>query len=365
MAHNQVIIIPAHPNIYNGNNERTYRIEYSIPQNGTNEQTGIVLFVPGFGGNIDSKVYKKMREEFADKYNLVTIQCDFFGSKFMQGNDGFSYSLDGLKKILSEDHYEILKMDPSMLYEIVGNYSIQLLCKALIEEKENDFVDMSYMQAIDNITAIEVVKLILTENKLVFNEHKIIGYGHSQGAYLLHLANKLAPHLFTYIVDNSAWVNPVYLYRNRYLYKSVGMASFAIEYNYMAKVYLKDKNALSLHKLYKLFKNGAYIYSVLGTTDNLVSVKDKKKAIANLKYTKFELINSKRIDGGIFKSTNHGLDADFLKLFDYIMHKVPLHQNKNKFVKNYVVASSQTQIAVDYSSELPLFQFVNYESYSD
>ncbi|AWE06400.1 hypothetical protein DCE79_02925 [Lysinibacillus sp. 2017] len=128
MSYNQEIILPAHPNIYNGNNERTYRIEYSIPQIGTNEQTGIVLFVPGFGGNIDSKVYKKMREEFADKYNLVTVECEFFGSKFMQGDDGFSYSLNGLEKTLSEDHFETLRMDPSKLYEIVGDYSIQLPC---------------------------------------------------------------------------------------------------------------------------------------------------------------------------------------------------------------------------------------------
>lgn len=363
MAYNQEIIIPAHPNIYNGNNERTYRIEYSIPQNGTDEQTGIVLFVPGFGGNIDSKVYKKMREAFADKYNLVTIQCDFFGSKFMQGDDGFSFSSDTLKKVLSEDHFKTIEVDSSKLYEIVGNYTIHLLCKASIKETENEFVDMGYMQAIDNITAIEAVKIILTENNLVFNGNKIIGYGHSQGAYILHLANKLAPHLFTYIVDNSAWVNPVYLSSNRYLNKGIGNANFTVEYDYMAKTYIKDKNALSLHKLYKAFKNGAYIYSVLGTTDNLVNVKDKKTAIANLKHTKFELIDDNRVDGEIFKSTNHGLDADFLKLYDYVMQKLPVHQNKNKFVQNYVVASSQTQIAVDYSNKLPLFQFVDYETY--
>lgn len=73
MAYNQQIIIPAHPNIYDGSGERTYRIEYSVPQNGTNLETGIVLIVPGFGGNIDSNVYKKMREVFADDYNLVTV----------------------------------------------------------------------------------------------------------------------------------------------------------------------------------------------------------------------------------------------------------------------------------------------------
>ena len=68
MAYNQTLTIPAHPNMYNGNNERTYRIEYAIPQHGTNEETGIVLLVPGFGGHLDSRVYRKMRDVFADRY---------------------------------------------------------------------------------------------------------------------------------------------------------------------------------------------------------------------------------------------------------------------------------------------------------
>ena len=109
MAYNQEITIPAHPNIYNGANERTYRIEYSIPQNSTNEDTGILLLAPGFGANIDSKVYKKMREQFADEFNVVTVQCDYFGSKFMQSEDSFKYSLDELKDKLAEHDFEALK----------------------------------------------------------------------------------------------------------------------------------------------------------------------------------------------------------------------------------------------------------------
>lgn len=69
------------------------------------------------------------------------------------------------------------------------------------------------MQAIDIITALETKKIILRENDLPFNEQKIIGYGHSHGAHLLHLSNRFSPYLFSYIVDNSAWIEPVYLSR--------------------------------------------------------------------------------------------------------------------------------------------------------
>lgn len=138
----------------------------------------------------------------------------------------------------------------------------------------------------------------------------------------------------------------------------MGNSIISIEFDYMAKLYLKDKKALSLHKLYTAFKNGAYIYSLLGTTDNLVDVQDKKMSISKLKFTKFELIGMDKIDGEIFKSTNHGLDEDFLKLFEYVLERLPAHQNKNRFVEKYTVASAQTQITVDYTSALPLFQFI-------
>lgn len=91
MAYSESIKISAHPNLYNGKSGRELRIDYSLPTEGTNNETGIVVFVPGFGGNIDSKVYKKMRETFADQYNLVTMQCDYFGSRYMQLAENFSF----------------------------------------------------------------------------------------------------------------------------------------------------------------------------------------------------------------------------------------------------------------------------------
>lgn len=42
-----------------------------------------LLLIAGFGASANSKAYKKMREKFSDVYNLVTIQCDYFGCEFI------------------------------------------------------------------------------------------------------------------------------------------------------------------------------------------------------------------------------------------------------------------------------------------
>jgi len=361
MATADTITIPAHHNIYNGNNKRDLRIDYAIPDNGTNSDTGIFVFVPGFGGHIDSNVYRKMREQFADQYNVVTVQCDYFGSRFMQTAESINLKngTESLANFLCADEIHEIRTNPTSFMSIISNYSTTVLVEAALGETKEEFVDMGYMQAIDVVTAIEIIKIILTENHLPFNKERVIGYGQSQGAYLLHLANKLVPHLFSQIIDNAAWVEPIYLSSNRFLYQSYRKATLAVEFDYIVKQFLQDKKALSLHNLYKRFKNGAYIYSCIGTTDNLVDVEDKRKALKGLNNVMFEVIDSTKVDGVIFKSTNHGLDADFLKLVDYVLMKKPTHINKNKKQVQYYVASSQTRLSVDYSMGLPIFQFVN------
>ncbi len=79
---------------------------------------------------------------------------------------------------------------------------------------------------------------------------------------------------------------------------------------------------MSLHNLYSRFDYGAYIYSCLGTTDDLVDVQDKERALKLVSNVDFEVIGSKEVNGVIFKSTNHGLDADFINLVDYALKKI-------------------------------------------
>ncbi|WP_107923577.1 DUF2920 family protein [Lysinibacillus parviboronicapiens] len=272
MAENQSIKIPAHHNIYNGSSNRELRIEFSFPEKETDENLGIAIFVPGFGGKIDSNVYKKMRETFADTYNVVTVQCDFFGSEFMQSASSFNLNCDinELLASFSLEERSTINGDYSNLLEILSARNITIPVVAKIDETGDHFNDMGFMQAIDIITAIEAVRIIFKENSIKFNEKRVIGYGHSHGAYLLHLSNCLAPHLFSYIIDNSAWIEPVYLSANRLLFQGFGQMTLQMEFDYIAKKYIEDKQALSLDTFYNQFDNAAKIISFQGNEDNFV-----------------------------------------------------------------------------------------------
>ncbi|MCR6523195.1 6-hydroxymethylpterin diphosphokinase MptE-like protein [Lysinibacillus capsici] len=354
MAHLESIIIPAHHTIWNGYNKRELRIEFALPEKGTNEETGFFIFAPGFGGHIDSNVYKKMRSQFSDLYNVVTIQCDYFGNRFMQGVDRFTFNDETafLAKIFLDHEIAQIQNDSSNLIPLLQNKDAEFPVYAKLDETLDEFADMSYMQAIDIITAIEAVKVVLTKNGFQYNEQRIIGFGQSQGAYLLHLSNRLVPHLFSHIVDLAAWVSPVYLKYERCLYTQ----KLCVYFNYLAKDIIQDQEALTLHQLYKNFENGAFIYSAIGTTDNLVNPADKKKSLSELQHVQFEIVDNTKVDNVIFKSTNHGMDADFLELVKYVLKKKPQHHNINERQLCYTVTSANTKIHVDYRYGLPLFQ---------
>ncbi|WP_186580817.1 DUF2920 family protein [Aquibacillus kalidii] len=358
MAEQHSLHIPAHQNIYNGSCNRELRIEFSIPENGVNERTGLVIFVPGFGGDIDSNVYTKMRRQFADKYNLVTIQCDYFGSCYMQSTNKFSYKdPDLLNSILTVEELEKIKINSSALSQIISNKNTVLPLTADLDETIEHFNDMGYMQAIDLICAIETIKIILKDNNLSFNSKRIIGYGHSHGAYLLHLSNRLAPNLFSFIIDNSAWTEPGYLSGNRHLYNKLGKATLAIEFNYLAKDIIKHKNDLNLSTLYKNFNMRTQVLAFQGDEDNLINHNEKKKIIASLSNSDYILVKKEDIDNIKYKSNNHGLNADFFELFQYAINFERSTRKSLERESKYEIRLKNTFITVDYSHGLPIFNF--------
>ncbi|RKL68345.1 hypothetical protein CR203_07645 [Salipaludibacillus neizhouensis] len=363
MSEQQSFNIIAHHNIYTGTSGRELRIDFSVPQNGVNTHTGLLIFVPGFGGNIDSKVYKKMRGIFADQYNMITIQCEYFGSEFMQTADNYSIqNKQILHNTFTDEELEQIKIDSSMLLKLLKNKKKILPVKAKIDEKVEGFNDMSYMQAIDIITAIEAVKIVLDDNKLEFNRKRTIGYGHSHGAYLLHLCNVLVPNLFSYIIDNSAWIEPVYITGNRHLYHQIGFGTLDIEFEYLAKKIIKNKKDLNLNVLYENYPGNTQILSFQGNDDNLVNHKNKQKLIEGLFKSLFILVTEKDIDNKKYNSNAHGLNADFLELFTYALeYELPIAKIPS-ILWGHTVSYSGVEITNNNKIGLPVFKFIFMEN---
>jgi len=308
MSNDYEIVVDGHPNIYNNMSARKMNIHFSEPDGGVSQETGMIIIIPGFGGNLNSNVYKKMRSEFADKYNLVTVQCDYFGLEFMQTD--------------------------------------------ILEETNDSFNDMGPLQAMDVISSVIFVQEILKDNNLRYNTNKIIAYGHSHGAYLAYLANALAPNLFNLIIDNSSWLVPVYLLANRQLTMGDEIKIFNYRVKEMADF---DLEIYDLRNLYKKLKSNCVVHSFHGDHDNLISLQDKKKFILPLKKCYLHEITEAEVND-VFRSNTHGLDADFLKMFEYVMTELcPKFDKTGKHeLKTHRIDTSKFSYLIDFEKTLPV-----------
>lgn len=348
------IKIPAHPNIYTGTNKRELRIDFSLPEC-PNENTGLFILIPGFGAHIDSKIYQKLLRELPNKYNVVAIQCDYFGSEFMQ--DANSLTLVEPEKYLTRDELSYYRQNPQQIVQMLIGKPIRIRAKANLGESSEHFADLSFMQAIDIITSIEAIKIILRENNIPFNANRTISYGQSQGAYISLLANRLAPQLFSFIIDNSAWEYPKYLDQNRLLMSCVGLCEIVEEFEYYVRTVLNTRS-LELDTIYDRFENKAFIYSILGSEDILVSIEKKKRFLKNVNFTHLEFIQKKDVDGIIYKSAEHGLGANFIELIDHVMKRENGRLNEMEYSPMYRVQCGDYIIEVNYQNALPIFNLI-------
>lgn len=241
---------------------------------------------------------------------------------------------------------------------MLTKYSIQIKAKEKLLESQANFNDMGIMQALDNITAVSYIIKILTDNQLKFNANKVILYGHSHGAFLSYLCNAFAPGMFSLLIDNSSWLFPAYLQGSRHLFNQLGNMIIDIEFDYLASHMPYDNEMLYLPVLYSKFKNHCEIECFHGTTDNLISHMDKKNFSDQVDHCFFHEISPDRIDNHIFKSTNHGLDADFLKMFDFVMNKKEFEQGSELSLSPVTFETSTMSYNFNYDSGVPLLSLM-------
>lgn len=299
------------PNYYNAT-IRKYDVTFCIPDDVESniKCNGIILFIPGFGGSVQSNVYKKMRQLFADEYKLITVQCNYFGSEFMQST--------------------------------------------ILPENIDNFCEMGPIQAMDNLIALKCAKDYLDENGILYDDTNVIAYGHSHGAYLAYLMNALMPNVLSSIIDNSAWLYPKYIDNSRCLNIPNGNSIETIRFDYYISKIIFDREIYLLNYLYELIENKAKIISFHGIADDFISINDKLNFLLNIKNSSIEIIGPKKLDEA-FKAYTHGLNSDFLKMFNYVNNRYKT--NLDQSVLLFEDRSFETRVAsyvIDNSDGIPI-----------
>lgn len=330
--------------------DRDLKLYFSIPKKGVNEDTGLFTYIYGFGGNASGNMCRKMRRMFADKYNLVTIQCDYFGYEFMKNE----YSLD-IRNIdlLSDYEKDIINKDFSKFISRI-NREFKLEGNAKMDENVENFNDMGIMQALDIVISNLTVMNILYSNNFLFNPRKNILYGSSHGGYIANLANLITKDLFTLLVDNSGWHKPLYLSTQRIASKRINNVTIYTYFNYLAKKYSENIFTFDIKENYRSYGNNCNVKMYHGINDKISDVYEKKDVTINIENMKFNIIDDKEVDGEIFKSTNHCMDSDYFKLFEKVIKDVVFEKNKDyKLPDEVFIKSNLGELKIDYKNIMP------------
>ena len=264
------------------NREQT--VYYTLPDK-MDGQTGILLLISGFCGSPEANVYKKMRSLFADQYNLVVVNPTYLGMEFMDTCNQITIDDMQIHKLQQELPIAIKKQvfangifDLNTLFSLNLPFKIYMQIMADLNETDDNFLEMGAVQAIDCMRALKAVYDIITKDGVPINPNRIIAYGHSHGAYLVHLCNRFFPHVFLLILDNSAWISPTYLKSPRFITFKINSVNLEQVFDYRIASQNYDQELYSLEFLYNGFNNNANIIIYQGVTDTLID-HDAKSAI--------------------------------------------------------------------------------------
>lgn len=339
----------AHNNIYKQSvlesnyREREIEIEMGIPENGVNENTCMLVVIPGYGGNLQSNIYQKMRNTFPDQYNMVVLQCDYFGNRFMQNITCLNIQMDDY----GADGKE---------YEVDS------------EETIEEFNDMGIMQALDVVNATLSGIEYIRDREEGVDIQKVILFGTSHGAYLAHLANLICPELYSHLIDISAYTKPYYLEEPRRLdFKTTDwIVRLTEEYLVKKNPDIRYHDSLyDLRFLYPSISNQCKIIAFQGTEDWMVNYQEKVQFIQDIgNMAEILLIQKTDVDGKFCKNANHDLGMDFVILFQMLMpmlQKSPKRQADRPYFQDEVVlGNEEARMCIDYKAGLPELKYITF-----
>lgn len=321
--------------------KREFEVRLTEPDGGISEETGLLVLIPGYGGGIESNVFKKMRNLFSDKYNLLVMQCSYFGSEFMDAR---------MTDFLNSKSDWAANSEPRE-----KNVGVQIV----MNETPENFNDMSYMQAMDLITATLLSIRLVQESDCHFNQKKIILYGVSHGGYLAYLMNRLCPGLYSFIIDISGYVTPYFLNNLRPLKNEANW--FFIDYMIRRTKEVQFESELyDLKYLYQSFSNTCRVISFGGRDDEMVDIREKEDFIHSIGVTAdIIVVSADEVDGELFMNAEHGLGADFLKVFCMVYETIadtfPI-SDKLELEEKVVIYGKQTTINLKYDSWPPCLE---------
>jgi pimeloyl-ACP methyl ester carboxylesterase len=325
-----------HPDIELGVRRRALEYLACAPDAGIDRDTGLALFVAGYGMEPCGSYAQSLLGHLANRYNCIAASVNYFGAdlepkaRMVPMPDFFTKLAEQYGLTVSAprgvDVTELLRHVLSLL-AANGIRVLNPACRiALVAEEYNS---MGFLPALDHL---QVAHRLMTEHAL--NRQRIFAIGTSYGGYVASLMAKIAPDTFRMVVDNSGFASAEddILGVMGMMGTSLGDLAMTVQTvhcwspdpaaaNYFAKP-RREIRSLSEPRHHQPNTTRIYAYHAAGDTVAPTASKLRlREAYAGRVAYDLRIIDETGIDGRVFKTLAHGMDASMRGLFELSYEK--------------------------------------------
>ena len=305
---------------------------------------GVAFYIPGFGDDNNADYVTKLRRTISENHNLACVTVDYhcIQARIDQGAglkiDSKSEEKLALYCALYNVPFNRENIMPALVAldaQIPGPTELRMT----ILPPDDEYQNFGVLQALDHLCVLND----LIDADLPIDWNNVILIGSSHGGYIAHLMAKFAPNSINAIIDNSSYTRAPLNYLG--LYPEAGMSTekFLLAGSVQSPWQFADRSKPGYYGLPpQLIRETAFPphlaemqkqserlprYFCFNSIEDAVSpIHEKRLQTHYLKAIGCEValkeVTAADIDGQVFKTLDHGLDASMKRLCQMILPQI-------------------------------------------
>lgn len=177
------------------------------PDAGITPETGICLLLHGVGGRQNDISWKRLRRDIANRWNLICIGVNFFGTAIQERDDDFvfrqfervlhSFKYRSVKALQNPDGTHLIRLNDPHFFYFENPYSMEQAALPFADE----YWDWGLVQALDVLAACREVHRHARASGVELDICRVCALSRSGGAQVAFTLAKLAPNLLSGYFD--------------------------------------------------------------------------------------------------------------------------------------------------------------------
>ncbi|MHA1597699.1 MAG: DUF2920 family protein [Alphaproteobacteria bacterium] len=334
-AERQEITCP-HADIENAVERRPLEYFVTLPDSGVNADTGLIFTICGYGQSPVQEYWRdKLPPYLADNHNCIVVGVNYFGctAKASINPRPFPEFFANLREkygmeIEAPPGTDVRRLLAETCVALAGHGITELDDSfMLLDDSTDEYHSFGLLPALDHL---QVLGEMLT--RYAINRKRLYVIGTSYGGYIGLLMGKLAPNTFRMIVDNSGFTQVTgSIYGINDMRRPGRITLFGVSILVLEKgVWSMDPASPHFfsphHAMIRDLNNAGHMHAsdtryfcyhavgdTVAPTDEKIRFRDMADGLMRVELS---LIDEAGLDGRLFKTLEHGMQASLRGLFD-------------------------------------------------